>query len=261
MTVTDVTQRGDGQVEPTAPTPLLAPPKKRSITERLSLGHVVMITAALLAFVLVVAVLQDRSATTTIAVAGQEILPGSTITADMVDEIEVPADSPLIGKVATLDSISAGLVTTGQRIAPGEPITMTALAPVSAPSGLRAMSVPIDREFAVGGDLTAGDRIDVIAVDDGTATYIATNLEVLATQRASSRSGALSSTSLGGYFVVLAVDDQTALRIALAVDDGSVSILRSTGAQAVADDQRSLSQEADRELVPLTPDAEAGSDG
>lgn len=235
MTLADMATVGAGPTDDWTPPPRPAPPKRRGIGERLSLGHVVMIAAGLLAFVLVMAVLSDRSATVLVATAEREILPGTTVTADMIVEIGVPADSPLIGNVATLDTIAIGEVTAGQRIAAGEPITLTALTPVSAPSGLRAMSIPIDEEFAVGGDLGAGDRIDVIAVDAGTATYIATDLEVLSTRQSSTRTGALNASSLSGYFVVVAVDDQTALRLALAIDEGAMSVLRSTGAVEVGE--------------------------
>ncbi len=259
MTLADIATVGASPTDDWNPPPRPAPPKRRGIGERLSLGHVVMIAAGLLAFVLVMAVLSDRAATVMVATASQEILPGTTVTADMIVEIEVPADSPLIGNVATLDTIAIGEVTSGQRIAAGEPITLTALAPVSAPSGLRAMSIPIDEEFAVGGDLGAGDRIDVIAVDAGTATYIATDLEVLSTRQSSSRTGALNTSSLSGYFVVVAVDDQTALRLALAIDDGAMSVLRSTGAVEVGETTLDTTTGPSTEnLVPAPPTGEEG---
>ncbi len=241
-----------------------APPRRRGVGERLSLGHVVMITAGLLAFVLVMAALSDRSATVLVATASREILPGTTVTADMVTEIELAADSPLIGAVASLDQIRVGAVTAGQRIGAGEPITLSALAPVSAPSGLRAMSVPVGEEFAVGGDLGAGDRIDVISVTGATATYIATDLEVLSTRQSPSRTGALSAGSLSGFFVVVAVDDQTALRLALAIDNGAMSVLRSTGAVQVDQTRLSLGSDSptpgDLNLAPVAGTA-GGDDG
>ncbi len=245
------------------PLPRPAPPKRRGLGERLSLGHVVMITAGLLAFVLVMAVLSDRSATVPVATASREILPGTTVTADMVTEIELAAGSPLVGSVVSLDQIRVGAVTAGQRIGAGEPVTVSALAPVSAPSGLRAMSVPVGEEFAVGGDLGAGDRIDVISVTGGTATYIATDLEVLSTRPTSSRTGALSASSLSSYFVVVAVNDQTALRLALAIDTSSMSVLRSTGAVQVDETRRSLGgNEPTLDDLNLAPAAgTAGGDG
>jgi Flp pilus assembly protein CpaB len=215
-----------------------------------------MIAAGLLAFVLVVSLLQDRRVTTTVLVAEVDILPGTIVTPDLVSEVELPTDSDLLEAVATPGTISSGTVTAGQRIAAGDPITLTALAPTSAPSGLRAMSLPIDQVDAVGGDIAAGDRVDVISVTGATAEYVAVNLEVLDTLQPSSRSGALSAGTLSNYFVTVSVDDQTALELALALEASKVMILRSTGAEPVAADQLQLVEPAGS-----LPTGEADSSG
>lgn len=230
-------------------------PRRRKLRERISLGHLFMIAAALLAFVLVVSLLQDRTLTTRVLVADTDILPGTVITPDLVTEIEIPADSELVGKVATLDTISSGTVSAGQRLAAGDPLTLTAVAPASSPSALRAMSLPIERIDAVGGDLSPGDRIDVITVDDGVARYVAVSLEVLATQAPDARGGALGSSSLTTYFVTVSVDDQTALGIALAMETGKVSIVRSTGAEPIGPDRRELGA-----ITEARPAAATGGD-
>ena len=215
-------------------------PRRRGLRERLSLGHLFMIAAALLAFVLVVSLLQDRTETARILVADTDLVPGTVLTPSVVSEVEIPANSPLVGRVATLDSIAGGSVTAAQRIGAGDPITITALSPGANPSALRAMSLPIDRVDAVGGDLAPGDRVDVIGVDANGAAYVAVDLEVLDTQASESRNGALGTAALSTYYVTVAVDDQTALRLALALEADEVTVLRSTGAGEVPADQRQL---------------------
>jgi Flp pilus assembly protein CpaB len=207
-----------------------------------------MIASALLAFVLVVSVLQDRTATVRVLVADQEILPGAPVTADAVRQITVPAGNDLVDSLATLNMLDDE-PTASQRIAPGDPITLTALAPTGSTSGLRAMSLPIDQIDAVGGDLSPGDRVDVIAATGGSARYVAVDLEVLATKIDDSTGGLTNSGVLSSYYIIVAVDDQTALELALALDTAEVSILRSTGANPI--------DAAGRELVPPG----AGSDG
>ncbi|MEM7337689.1 MAG: Flp pilus assembly protein CpaB [Actinomycetota bacterium] len=225
-------------------------PRRRRLRERLSLGHLFMIASALLAFVLVVSLLQDRTVTSEYVVADAEILPGSPITPDLVRVVELPADSAVGDQLATLADIT-GAVSAGHRLAPGDPITLTALAPAATPSGLRAMSIPIDRVDAVGGDLAPGDRVDVLSVVSGEATYVAVDLEVLATQNTDTRPGALSSPSLTTYFVTVSITDQDALAVALAMDSGTVSVLRSTGAEPVDPDERRLSRPTS-DAAPLT---------
>ena len=57
--------------------------------------------------------LQDRTLTTQVVVADADILPGAEITPDLVSEVEIPADSDLVGAVATLSMICAGDVSAG----------------------------------------------------------------------------------------------------------------------------------------------------
>lgn len=107
----------------------------------------------------------------------------------------------------------------------GELLEPTKLIEPGAQAGLRSMSVPVSIEHAVGGTLSAGDRIDVISVGDGVAAYVVVDVEVLG---ASEGDG-----SFGGsrdYHVVVAVEADQALALAAAIDSGSLEIVRSTGA-------------------------------
>lgn len=225
--------------ESARPRPRPVAPRRRKARERISLGHLFMIAAALLAFVLVVSVLQDRSKTTEVLVARTDIQPGSAITPDLVRQVAMPAGSDLASAMAGLGDLAGGGAIAAQRIKAGDPVTLTAIAPRSDNDGLRAMSIPIERALAVGGELAPGDRVDVISVTGSSATYVATDLEVLRTQTQQG-TGALGSSALTDYYVTVGVDGPTALAIALAQQTGEVSILRSTGAEPVAADDRVL---------------------
>jgi len=63
-------------------------------------------------------------------------------------------------------------------------------------------------------------------VVDGRGSYVAVDLEVIAVSEAAGTS--IGSTS--GYHVVLAVSAEDALRLAEAIDGGSLEVVRSTGA-------------------------------
>ena len=88
------------------------------------------------------------------------------------------------------------------------------------------MSIPVDAEHAVGGELAAGDRIDLIVVDDDGPRYVLTNAEVLSGS-ASAELGALASSD---FYIVVAVDPDQALSVAGAIRDGRIEIVKSTGA-------------------------------
>ena len=83
------------------------------------------------------------------------------------------------------------------------------------PAGLRAMSLPLDTSRAVGGALSASDRVDVIGFDESGPFYIATDVVVLDVPAAGS--GAFGSSA--GYAVTLAVTDEQALMLAQALTE------------------------------------------
>ena len=98
-----------------------------------------------------------------------------------------------------------------------------------APSGLRSMSLPIAVAHAAGGTIVAGDRIDVISVLDGSASYVATGIEVIGTSDVDGG----SFGSIGDYHIVVAVDAIQALDLAEAIESGSLEMVRSTGAPEI----------------------------
>ena len=88
------------------------------------------------------------------------------------------------------------------------------------------MSIPVERVHAAGGMISDADVVDVIVVTDGVAEYVVVAAPVL--DVASPSSSGIGSS--GQYYVTVAVDSLTALRIAGAIDGGSIEIIRSTGA-------------------------------
>ena len=66
-----------------------APPPKRGLMSRLSLGHVIMIVAGLAAFLLVFSLLQSRDETFKIATAVVELRAGATVTAGVLGYTEM----------------------------------------------------------------------------------------------------------------------------------------------------------------------------
>jgi Flp pilus assembly protein CpaB len=92
------------------------------------------------------------------------------------------------------------------------------------------MSLPVPVEHAAGGSLSAGDRVDVISVSDGSAGFIATDLEVISVASGDSA----SIGSITAHHVTVAVEAEQALRLAEALDSGSIEIVRSTGASDIS---------------------------
>lgn len=187
-----------------------------------------MLVAGLLLALAVYTLIRDREISYEVAVAAADIRTGTVVSAEAFNLAEVKVPEGLVPGLVQRDGLAQldGWVTTNS-IGAGEFVSRQDLRPPSAPSALRAMSLPIEPERAVAGELVRGDRVDVIAVVEGKSAYVAVDLEVIAVASAS-RDGALTPT--GGFSVTVAVDDMTALELARVLETGAVSILRSTGA-------------------------------
>lgn len=215
-----------------------------------------MVSAALLAFALSISVLRDRTATSEVLVARNPIVPGALVSVENVDLVTIRANSPLAGLYLTPEDLAEPLVA-ASRVGRGEPLLVSGFVPVTNGQTRRSMSLPIGPESAAGFQVTVGDRVDVIQALGGLATFVAVDLEVVATARSDAENGLLGALAepaepaetesyevgnahdqdenlrnrLGQtYYIVVAVDAEEALALAVALDSGSVSVLKSTGA-------------------------------
>ena len=208
-------------------------PRRPASRSRLSFGHVVTLLAGLLATMLVFSVLHERDVTFRAAAVGVQIRAGTTVEASALRTVGVQVPGDVRGRLidpAALGRFRGWIAT--RTLQPGELLSRGDLRPPAAPSALRAMSIPVEASHAVGGALAAGDRLDVIEVDEGgQARYVVTGAEVLAVNRPDSGviGAAASSSSL-----TVAVDARQALRLATAIRGGRFELVRSTGADAHA---------------------------
>ncbi len=196
------------------------------------MAHGLMVLSGLLAFVLIAAVVGDRSERLAVAVARVDIPAGAVVGSDQVEMTELPADSAVAGQIATLDQLKAGQWVATEAIVAGDPVRRSALAEGDAVEGLRSMSIPVPRENAVGGGLRIGDRVDVIDVVDGEAAFVMADAQVVGVSSPAT-SGGITSGAVGDFFVVVEVDARQALAVAEALADGKVDVVRSTGAKPI----------------------------
>jgi Flp pilus assembly protein CpaB len=188
-----------------------------------------MVVSGLLAFVFIAASLRDRAATIDVVVAATDLPAGTALDTANTKTVTLAESSPLAGSMLRLDALSADVVTKAPLRA-GEPILASQIDDTPTTSGLRAMSVPVERANAVGGELRIGDRVDVADVDrDGTAVWLVTGVQVI--DVGADRAG-LTGVD-GSFYVVVDVDAPGALRLAAGLADGKVNVVRSTGADPI----------------------------
>lgn len=206
-----------------------AAPARRPFWSRMSVGQIVMILAGLAAFVLNVNVVRAQEAVTMVVVAAEDLVPGVSFDRSMVELVALDAENPVIDQLVREDALAAfeGKVVTS-RVLEGEFVSAADLADQAAQENLRAVSVRVDASHAGGGSLIRrGDLIDVIAVRDGVARYVVTGAQVLHVPEQGSNGGLVS---VNDYYVVIAVDADTALSVAEALQADSVEVVLATGA-------------------------------
>jgi Flp pilus assembly protein CpaB len=205
-------------------------PATRSARYRPSLSHIAIALAALLAFGFNYLALRSRDATSLVAVAAAPIAEGAAFDADIIRLAPLPADfvglTHLVAE-ADIGGLEGWIV--ARSMAEGEPIGRSDLIRPGAAEGLRTMSIPVSVEHAAGATLSVGDRVDVISIVGEAPEFVATDLEVVSVGEATQT----GLTAAGPYHVVVAVDPDEALALAGAIADGSLEVLRSTGASSI----------------------------
>lgn len=201
---------------------------RRRSRRRPSVSHVLIALAAVAAFTLNFFALKDRDETVLVAVADQPLSIGAPLSAGDVRFVPLESGFAAIDTLLREPALASrqGWVL-DRSIEEGELVAISDLIQPGASDGLRSMSVPVDVEHAAGGAVVVGDRVDVITVRDGAPSYVVANVEVISVP-------AESGSSLGGfaaYHLVVAVDEEEALRLAAALDSGSLEVVRSTGAE------------------------------
>lgn len=204
-------------------------PVFRPVRRRLSASHFLIAIVVVLAFLLNLFALQQRDATTLVAVAEGALNVGTPISPNNLRMVSVPTDlEGLESLVEQSDLVGLDGWVLASPVADGGLIQSAALVEPGSPDGLRTMGLPLPVEHAAGGTLNPGDRIDVIAVKDGAARFVVADVEVVAVSDATSGFG-----GAGDYYLVVAVDSEQALALAAALDSGAMEVIRSTGAPGV----------------------------
>lgn len=223
MTSVTSSELADGGVERSKP--------RRKRLPSLSGVHLLIVATGVLALVANLALLRRGEAPLTrMAVTAVDLQPGRSLQPDHIElvpmDVPEPVESGLISEAELADY--QGWVVTAP-MGSGFLLGKANLRAPSTTSEYRAMSLPVEVEHAAGGDLLPGDLVDVIRVDDEEASYVATGLRVLDIPGQTDGAFGLS----GSFYLVLQVDDRTALKLALALANAEVEVLRSTGSASV----------------------------
>lgn len=160
--------------------------------------------------------------TTTYVIATRDLAPGDVLTAG--DLTTVPIDLPndqagrtIANPEAMVDRIVLSPLFQGELIGLGDTGDAREL------PGTSSLTVPIETSRALGGNLAAGDRVDVIATFEETTRFVAVNLPIIETVT----DGTVTSVTLATS------SPTTVLAVANAIDTATVFLaLNNTDADA-----------------------------
>ena len=194
-----------------------------------------MLLAGALGVLLTLSLLRAADHSQPVLIAAKDLVPGTVISDADLGVARVHSTASVIATLFGADElvhVRGEVVTT--TIHAGALVGRGDVRDVGAEAAHRVMSFPLPRARAVGGKLTAGDRVDVVAVERNTSRsgYVVTDAEVIAID--THDSGPLTGGS-DDVTVTLAVDPATATGLAAALDAGTVTLVRSTGARPLHD--------------------------
>lgn len=174
-------------------------------------------------------VLADARRTTGVWVSTRDLASGAVIAAGDAELRRVRLGPELDAAYLGAGADPVGMVVT-RPVRAGELLAAAWTQPEGANPG-RAITVPVDPQHAVGGELRPGDRVDVIATfDAGTlearTTVLARAVEVLGLVSA----GGLGFGDDSVIGVTLAVAPEEAVRLAFALRSGDVDVAKVLGA-------------------------------
>ncbi len=190
---------------------------------RFTLAHGLMILAGILTFVLVNGALRDNSETVAVVYAGERSQAG--LIAPVVTEISTK--TPGLENFATERDIAGKVLV--RSLEEGSPILKADLIDADR-RNFRIFAVPVDSYHVEALRLQSNDRVDIIGFDkDGIALYVAVGLALEGTSAVTTDGFATTNES----FITVQVSDADALRMAEAMREGPLHVVRNTGSAGI----------------------------
>jgi Flp pilus assembly protein CpaB len=161
-------------------------------------------------------------------------LPGGTeLTADDLRPERVRLFGSAAARYVSADegASPAGRVL-ARDVGAGELLPVAALLDPGAEPAQRLVTVPVDRDHALGGELTRGDVVDIVATTKDGARSTTTPVLLGVTVVDVVRPGGGFGGGTGDFAIVVAVAPEQALTLAAAVQGAALDVLKVVGRRA-----------------------------
>ncbi len=215
------------------------------MTRRRLIRILIPLAVALIATLLVAQLTARKTApTATIVVAAQSVNAGTVLSSQDVQLETVPASAALHGALTTMASAVGQVARVGLTL--GDPVLSDELQPSQVagisyqiPAGMRGFAVPVNGVSGVAGNLSPGDKVDVLATfpvqsatNAGAASpaHASVVVQDVAVIGLSAGTGSSTAPTAAGNtspytLVTLAVTPQQAATISLSEQQGTITFL------------------------------------
>jgi hypothetical protein len=130
-------------------------------TQKFSKAHIIIIVSGLLAFTSTFTYLNSLDKKVMIAKLKRDVVAGEVITKKDVDFIKVNDDDEIEGIFISKSKISKVAIVSRLDLKKSDVLTTTNTTRRSTKSGLQSLSISVEVARANGGDIIAGDSIDI----------------------------------------------------------------------------------------------------
>lgn len=192
-------------------------PAERQVTRRRTLPGGRAVVGALLITVAVIGVFAawlsaTAAPTVAYAVVDRAVTPGEDVAPG--DLRLVPMDLPPEQAARAFTSVDLDGAVALAPLAPGDLLTQSVVRAADDVPGTARFSFELPTAQAMGGNLDSGDRVDILATDDGVTGFVATDVAVIAVDRDG-----------GATMVTVALDEpELVLAVARAADEASLHL-------------------------------------
>lgn len=193
----------------------------RSLSQRLSRGHVFGLVLGVIGFTMTWLLLDGRDETVEILVASEDVPAGATVETAGLRPVEVPVGSPLATR-GIQDATAEYFAT--ETLRAGDPILQSSISESPVADGLIEIEVEVS---SLNAQLEVGDRVAVIGVVSQGSTassgWLAVDARIVALSDDEPTGGLIIPS--GETAVTIAVTDSQALALAGAQEVGQLTIV------------------------------------
>lgn len=199
-------------------------------SQKFSKAHIIIIASGVLAFTSTFAYLNSLDKKVEIARLKHSVIAGEVISKSDVEFISVKADPKLDNLIITKDRINEKVFVSRLDLKKSDFLTNSNTSRRSTNSGLQSLSITLEIGRANGGDIIAGDIIDIYQTGDD-SHLVAKSIQVRSIKKPSDHLGISTTKDLT---IVIAINQIQANELSRIIGSNDIMVVLSTGSDTIS---------------------------